>query len=436
MLLSPRNVVSSIQLAVFVISQQSFLSQASSQTNRRGATLDVDRFHGRVGNILAQIGHVFAAAEKSGAQEVGFEIALRKDGPTSTEVANKREFLQLFDIPAAIRLKDTGNDAVVFPPACQTARNKVRLNTQGRLLETWYATPCADVPAKRYHELLGQYLRPFMVTPLVECASGSARADDVQLTVHLNEEDWADVDLDKRASKRIWLSPPCPMYENIIIDGNYKRVLVLSDKVLRKHPCLRWFRGFADRSSVTILFQSEPLIAVACEVLQARSLVFSYSAFVHNLVLLSTHLKRLYTRGAFDPHWLIDCNAWPGVEVVRYDVPAGLPHETVHNETLRGASLWMATPAEISGPFRCDPSDCESSSEHSPRVCKHPGSAKQARGAVVVSRLHGRIGNNLAQFGHALTLAEKSSAALVNLGPAMSRYENSVVEAGFMTISV
>lgn len=340
-----------------------------------GHLLQMDRFHGRIGNNLAQLGHALVFADLSGAGRLSLRAAKLRHEPTKAEAQSRRDLLRLFDLPDDFRIHGrSSRSQVSLPEACDTPRVRSLKRDDSSYVDPWYATPCSNITAAQYHEVLLSYLRPVFSSHLATCVDTDDAEDDHRLlTVHLRGDDVWPVSADRwdrRANSRIWLFPPCAMYERIIYDGHFSRVLVVTSAD-RRHPCVGWFDALAARSRVQVHVQSGSVIEDACALLRARHLAVSYSSFGHNLAVLSNRVRKIYSRGAFDPHWLLDCEAWPGTSVVRYDVPIDDEVHASYNDTYRAAVEWMQSfPLEkVRGPTSCRSQDCHSRQEHSPLLC-------------------------------------------------------------------
>merc|ERR1712217_788658 len=91
-----------------------------------------------------------------------------------------------------------------------------------------------------------------------------------QLTIHLRNDDMY------RYTHYLWGQPPCAMYEKIILDEGYTRVLIVTSG---KPPCAAWFQKFGKKHNVEIKVQTGSILQDFCALARARRLVLSFSTF-------------------------------------------------------------------------------------------------------------------------------------------------------------
>merc|ERR1712232_482453 len=91
-----------------------------------------------------------------------------------------------------------------------------------------------------------------------------------------------------------WQQPPCSMYEKIIQEGNFQRVLVVTSPD-RRNPCVRWLQSFGAQRSIDVRTQSSDFwLWDMCYLLNARHLALSYSSFADFSALLSIPCSLLF----------------------------------------------------------------------------------------------------------------------------------------------
>jgi len=343
-----------------------------SSTAVRANTLELERFHGRIGNNLAQLGHLLTFANASGAWRIDLRPAKTRHEVARREAKNRVTLHTMFALPEEIFMQGRApSDDVSMPEGCSSQHMQIG---DGKVRGVWYASPCLDMSALYYHQAFRTHLLPLSTPQLKSCVEDGTSPDEGLLTIHLRGDDAIPIEdhmLDSKAALRSWLFPPCSLYQRIIEDGGFARVLLVTSPDLR-NPCVRWLQDLSAASGqFSLQLQSGTVLEDACAILRARHLTLSYSSFGHNLAVMSQHLRTIYTRGVFDEHWLMNCDTWVGVRIVRYDVATSWDRHYPYNESYRGALEWLVTyPAEaVLGPRACHRSECKSTRPNRPIVC-------------------------------------------------------------------
>lgn len=338
-----------------------------------GHVVELERFHGRIGNNLAQLGHILLFANRSGAGRIHLAPAKEQDIPTRAERQNREQLLSIFDLPDDLYLEGRGPDSdIVVPETCESSRRLLREG--GKYVDPWYRTPCSNASAREYRELLHRYLRPLLSSKLSACVSRGDAGAARTLTVHLRSDDVWPSSGRLAATPRIWTMPPCAMFEKVVRDGGFERVVVVTSPD-RRNPCVAWFEAFSARSGVAVELQSGSVLEDACALLRAEHLMLSYSSFGHNLALLSDRLRRIYTRGVFDPHWLLGCDVGPDIGLLKFDIAVGPGNTGPYDDSVEGAVDFVRSyPLDgVLGPTPCLSAACVSAQPHGPLVCDAGG---------------------------------------------------------------
>ena len=279
----------------------------------RANTVTMSGWFARFGNWMSQLGHAFQFATVAGACKVNVAGYMGNQG-------YKGLMHDLLDLPkTGVDLWDGSSGRrrgeLSPPPGCPEGNPKV----------PWFFQHCNDVPAREYHRVMQRFVWPMLSSKLSACVEAPLKAgSDALLTIHLRGDDIWNNPKHRHAA---WQQPPCAMYERIIADFKFTRILVVTSPD-RLNPCLGWLQEFANRTSLPMSVQTSSLLEDVCTLLRASNLVLSHSSFLQSLALLSKVVQRIFWRDFSDfraDHWLMSwdtgCDPWEGVTGVKYLVP-------------------------------------------------------------------------------------------------------------------
>jgi len=292
--------------------------------------VEINEWNGRLGNQLHQMGQALIAAELCGIRSVRFPPHIKgrhyhgQDG--------------LLDAPREVMLPGLDRHSELqIPEQCPI-----------EFIHNWYHKPCYKIPAREYRRVMLKHVEPALGNDIAEClrANRSAIEDDL-LTVHLRNDDIGQY------VYMFWGQPPCSMYEKIISEEKFKKVIVVG---AGQGPCQTWFREFAKKQRITLREQSGTVAEDFCALARARHLVLSFSSFSVSAALVSREVRAIYRRkdSAWDGRSIsaINCDVWPGVKMLEYGLRAQAKQMLDKADQAR---LFVTTfPLKnISGPFVC-----------------------------------------------------------------------------------
>jgi len=305
--------------------------------------MSIITWSGRLGNHLHQIGHAMMAARLAGTRT----IYLGKD------LRNFAEEKSLFTWGDSIELDVSSH------PVNQSSRWKVCYEKGiksyqkpgGGFMGGFWDTFCRASPAAEYRALMMQNIKTRMTPELRSCADQNGPEGDAEdlLTIHLRGDDlWAPETApaafwDKQpATPYVWGQPPCSMYEKILNEakGKYKRMLIVTSPD-KRNPCIQRLQESAKRRNMGIRIQSDTLLKDSCALLQAKHMVLSFSTLPESLVLMSSRIKTIYSREAFQYYSMMDCEGWQGVQVYQYETDVQMNRFAPFKNSYRGAKEWM-----------------------------------------------------------------------------------------------
>lgn len=313
----------------------------------------VAAWSGRLGNNIHQLGHALVFAKQNGLKRVLSPPVLPEDEGQSDGWWRMNQYFSLPSEFVLREVKESWRPALDEARlACPTLRNVRTDYEPGSYFATWWLEYCCDVPAEEYRRALQEHMRPVFSKRFSSCVkTDDSAVDDELLTIHIRGEDlWPmDVDTvvyDDEYTYRLyfgWQQPPCSMYKKAILEGGFKRFLVVTSPDY-KNPCVGWLKEYAALESLEFQVKSTDMpLEDACELLNARNLVLSYSTFADSMALLSRNLRRIYVRREFMAGSMMNCHVWPGVELIQYDVPINGRLHVPYNSTYRGLNHWMLT---------------------------------------------------------------------------------------------
>jgi len=252
----------------------------------------------------------------------------------------------------------------------------------------WYKSHCARVPPDKHRELFRQYMQPYLSPELAYCLSSPRALDEERLlTVHVRSDDIFGVhenttDFGERQHShhalegRVMAQPPCALYETVIKQNRYNRVLMISS-VDKANPCLgEWLDDYRLRAinvagePMRIDVQTGNITHDVCAMLKARHVVLSDSSMSHNLMGISPNVRTIYgERGMFMDENLLQCDDLSrDVRFQLYETPrdfssvmdhkAGVPLNVETGEpvtSMRGLRHWLTALAvgNVTGPSTC-----------------------------------------------------------------------------------
>ncbi|CAE8703965.1 unnamed protein product [Polarella glacialis] len=257
----------------------------------------VNEWNGRLGNHYHQMGQAIVAAELCGIKSVRFPAHISKN-------AYQRQD-GLLDAPSEILLPGPDLHAgLTIPSQCPEG-----------MQHNWYHNPCVNITAREYKRVMMEYVRPVLGADLSACMSNSTPIEEDLLTIHLRNDDIMQY------VYMFWGQPPCSMYEKIILEEKFKKILVVG---AGQGPCQQRLRSFAKGQQLQLREQGLKIYEDFCALARARHLVLSFSSFSISAALLSKEVRTIYRRK--DSDWegrlraIINCDVWPGVRMLEYGV--------------------------------------------------------------------------------------------------------------------
>lgn len=185
---------------------------------------------------------------------------------------------------------------------------------------------CLGISTRTYHQVAISHIWPLLNAELLACIAAPdefADAADV-LTVHFRGVDeWgmgegelipkSKLDLAAHGHHWLWQIPPCGMYQKILEEDGYRKVLVVTSPNLR-HPCVQWFQERASRAprDLEVRVQATILLNDTCRMLKARNICLSFSTFPEALAILSQNVRKNYGRSERQVN-AVNCGMPPGV---------------------------------------------------------------------------------------------------------------------------
>jgi len=319
--------------------------RVQEQPEPAGRVVAIFPSSGRLGNNLHELLHGLYFAKQIHAThiELGQELGQMPEIMAFPES-------RAFDIPETDEMR-----WAPIPEECSVLPEDV----SNRWSSGFWTEHC-EASADAYRGIGLQMVRPLFRPALAACAEGSTDGEnpDETLTVHLRGDDMWGVDelkggvteLDMASIPNHWLwnHPPCSMYKKIITDWGFKHVVLVTSPDQR-HPCIKWpwFQDRANEGAFTFRVQSSTLLNDACALLRARNLVLSFSTFPEAMALLSTRVKRIFSRERFQEHSVMDGNGWEGVTVHQYVVPVNeYNHEQKHLTSMEDLVGWYNNPSD------------------------------------------------------------------------------------------
>lgn len=328
---------------------------------------------GRIGNRLSEMIHSL--------QFINATAAYRG-------VSISKDFLpwNLFQLPKEICLAGDRRDDPGFVwkqvPGCQ----------KNRPTKNWDA-PCEGVPSSEYLALVRKYVVPYLSDRLKGCLNATRGIDeDRLLTIHMRGEDifgkWrlqGDLLTSQPHSKsvlihRIIEQPPCALYEKVISEGSFNRVLFISTKELAS-PCFVWLKDYRNRTrnrfgqDVKVEIQTGSLLEDICAVLKARHFVLSGSSFAHNLMSVSQEVQTMYVEGGgLDSfHHLLMCppksHETNPFDLMTYDVPRDMHPKHRRGKRMHFPILPGKRPATTEAAVRQWMMELKVEDVHGPYLC-------------------------------------------------------------------
>jgi len=278
---------------------------------------------GRLGNNLHSLIH-------------GMHFAKQIHATRITLAEDVGQMSQILDMPNSSSFDISQTDDTRWAPIPQECDYAARNSENGE--NHWasgYSREYCVSPASEFHAIAVEMVRPMFKPELLACAEGSVEGEnpDETLTIHLRgndmwgvderySDDAADLDMGAIPNHWLWNHPPCSMYKKIITEEGFKHVVLVTSPDQR-HPCIKWpwFQDRAREGAISFRVQSGTLLEDSCALLQAHNLVLSFSTFPEAMAVLSTRVKRIYSRVFFQEHSVMDGMGWEGTTVHQYDVP-------------------------------------------------------------------------------------------------------------------
>eukprot|EP00438_Fugacium_kawagutii_P013169 Skav223275 [mRNA] locus=scaffold3424:196306:197550:+ [translate_table: standard] len=298
--------------------------------------------NGRLGNNIGQLLHGIAFARRIHADKVQL-------------VASGGQIPQIFDLKDLTLDLTPGDQHGVIPKECNEAAQGSRMNKDPNTYASgFWTTRCAGVPGSEYHALALEYMWPLLKPEIKTCIEQVDDSAEKRLTVHLRGQDlWGMGEFDLVAKKPLntsvgahhwlWSNPPCSMYAKVIQEEGYSEVLVVTSPD-KRHACIPWFEQLPARlnSTLKVTIQAGSLADDFCALVRARNMVVSFSTLSNAAAVLSKQLKRIYVRN-FAANSMLNCNLWPEVSLVRYDMKITEQHHEPYNNTYAGVIEWFQT---------------------------------------------------------------------------------------------
>lgn len=309
----------------------------------------VNQWNGRLGNHIHQILNMVLFAHLCSIAEVHFPKHQDNTHAYSHQIG-------LLDMPTTLS----------FPPREQILNHPLKCPRHSRHTHPWFGNYCfTNTPMWVYHQLALHFVRPYLGDYIRECLTIPEDADAEQtLTVHMRADDVA------KYPEYSWGQPPCSMYEKIIKENKFSRIIFVKKG---DAPCAKRLLAVAEEAQISVTYppafdetnfkpwhmrifyrETHNLATDFCTLMRARHLVLSYSTFSVSAALLSTSIKTMYRRReALWESYLkspgINCNTWPGVTM--YDYGIQMPK----NKTRHGSVEWLTNYpiSEIGGPTAC-----------------------------------------------------------------------------------
>jgi len=306
-----------------------------------GPVVQILAGNGRLGNNMHELFHGLYFAKQVGA--------------TMVKVAcGSGQLEQVLDLPEEMHLPQrfSKGKGGPIPKECRALAHESEDKHQpGHYVSPFWAAHCHPVPARHYHDIAKELIRPLFKANLAACLESSdiqSVPQEQTLTVHLRSDDmWGVGDgeaipSDAAPNHWLWQHPPCSLYEKVIAEEGFRHVLVVTSKD-RLNPCVSWFETRAKGSNYSLKVQSKTLLEDACALLKAQNLFLSYSTFPESMAVLSSQVRRIFSRTRYQQYSAMDQRGWPGTSVEQYHVPIHEGHLGPYSNTMQGVRRWMLT---------------------------------------------------------------------------------------------
>jgi len=299
-------------------------------------------FNGRTGNNMGTLAHILFFA-----QEVGIKRVTLPRKNVWRNLYGILPFVDFIDLQAA-----NGSACLrkAFPARCAHLKRMFR-PIRGYYAK-WWNDACVKVEAREYHQVMSQYLLPHLAPKCKQVVEFERQQKD-SLTIHLRADDlWKTSGAGKRG--KLWRQPPCGMYEKIIREGSFKRVLVVTDRK-RQHACVKFLEEHPlKQSDVSIEVQSKSAWEDYCALAGSSNVVVTESSFSHTAAVLGTP-RTIHIFGSIwdSKHWLLDCQTRPGTTVWMYSVASNAT--SLYPGTLAGVAEYQRKYPwdKVLGPLPC-----------------------------------------------------------------------------------
>eukprot|EP00435_Cladocopium_sp_Y103_P067945 s631_g30.t1 len=190
----------------------------------------VSQWNGRLGNHIHQILNMVLFAHLCSTAEVHFPKHQDNKHAYSHQIG-------LLDMPTSLN----------FPPREQILNHPLKCPRHGRHTHPWFGNYCqTNTPMWVYHQLALDFVRPYLGEYIRECLTTPEDDDAEQtLTVHMRADDVA------KYPEYSWGQPPCSMYEKIIKENKFSRILFVKKG---DAPCAQRLLAAAEEAGISVTY--------------------------------------------------------------------------------------------------------------------------------------------------------------------------------------